>query len=291
MNRIRYCHGGTVGDGLCLSGRVTTDETAQCDMGDCCDFDWSGWTGCCRDQNNKNVRLRFRGGCSGDAMDQRAKSCNNIGSVLETCLVVIQNSYAMGIIQGTNAVAVINPDEFDNFQDQILIGQTLGHADSMSTSHRFDTSVVFHSSMQGQMTSILVTSFTDGSTRIIEGVRDASGQFVAHQTSGLNNQAYQEGRFIDNVWYPDTNGSLATNTETFNTFNTETFNTGSFNTDKFNSGTFMTVTDFVTNASQQIYGFFDQNGQFTALRQAQEPALNQDYREGSFVDNVFYAFN
>ena len=31
MNRIRYCHGGTVGDGLCLSGRVTTDETAQCD--------------------------------------------------------------------------------------------------------------------------------------------------------------------------------------------------------------------------------------------------------------------
>ena len=142
MNRMRYCHGGAVGDGLCLSGDVTTSETASCDMGDCCDFDWSGWTGCCRDTENRNVRLRFRGGCDGSSMDQLAKPCNTQNPVQDTCLVVIQNAYAMGIINSpvvnTN---VINPDEHQNFQNSVLKGRTLGHTDKNAYAHKLSTPV------------------------------------------------------------------------------------------------------------------------------------------------------
>ena len=137
MNRIRYCHGGRVGDGLCLSGQVTTHETVKCDMGDCCDYDWSGWTGCCRDQQSRSVRLRFRGGCAGDAMDQLAKPCGTTNQATDTCLVVIQNSMQLGILPTThiNATHVINPDEFINFQDQILVGTPLGHDDKDAHRH------------------------------------------------------------------------------------------------------------------------------------------------------------
>ena len=137
MSRLRYCHGGQVGDGLCLDGDVTTNEVATCDMGSCCDFDWSGWTGCCRDTENRNVRLRFRGGCEGSTKPQEvSKPCDISGQAQDTCLVVIQNSLELGIIgSGYNFTYVINPDEFVNFQNQILQGQTLGHEDRFATTH------------------------------------------------------------------------------------------------------------------------------------------------------------
>jgi len=137
MNRLRYCHGGSVGDGLCLTGDVTTSEVATCDMGSCCDFDWSGWTGCCRDTANQNVRLRFRGGCEGSSQPQEvSKPCDVSGAAQDSCLVVIQNSLQLGIIgTGYNMTYVINPDEYINFQNQVLQGQTLGHADKTATTH------------------------------------------------------------------------------------------------------------------------------------------------------------
>ena len=88
-------------------------------MGDCCNYDWSGWTGCCRDTQNRQVRLRFQGGCSGSAMNQEAKQCGVTGqAMIDSCMVVIQNAYQLGIVQTTsvNAQYVINPDEFENFQ-------------------------------------------------------------------------------------------------------------------------------------------------------------------------------
>jgi len=137
MSRLRYCHGGAVGDGLCLSGDVTTNEVATCDMGSCCDFDWSGWTGCCRNTQQQNVRLRFRGGCEGSTLPQEvSKPCDVRGMATDTCLVVIQNSLELGIIgTGYNMTYVINPDEYVNFENQVLLGQRLGHADRSATAH------------------------------------------------------------------------------------------------------------------------------------------------------------
>ena len=140
MSRMRYCHGGRVGDGLCIAGDVTTNEVAQCQMGDCCDFDWSGWTGCCRNTRNQNVRLRFRGGCAGSPAEEVSKPCDKSGIVSDTCMVVIQNSYELGLLTGGyNSTYVINPDEFYNFQNQIVEGVRLGHDDFGATDHSLDT--------------------------------------------------------------------------------------------------------------------------------------------------------
>ena len=112
----------------------------QCDMGSCCDFDWSGWTGCCRNTRNQNVRLRFRGGCAGSPAEEVSKPCDRAGIVSDTCMVVIQNSFELGLINsGYNSTYVINPDEFINFQNQILIGQKLGHDDNSASAHSLDT--------------------------------------------------------------------------------------------------------------------------------------------------------
>ena len=52
-------------------------------------------------------------------MNQEAKQCGVTGqAVIDSCMVVIQNAYQLGIVQTTsvNAQYVINPDEFENFQ-------------------------------------------------------------------------------------------------------------------------------------------------------------------------------
>jgi len=55
-------------------------------------------------------------------------------------MVVIQNSFELGLLTGGyNSTYVINPDEFHNFQNQILQGQKLGHADRSATAHTLDT--------------------------------------------------------------------------------------------------------------------------------------------------------
>ena len=76
----------------------------------------------------RQVRLRFQGGCAGTAMNQQAKSCGITNQIGESCMVVIQNAYSMGIIQSTalNSAYVINPDEFENYQGQVLTGTRLG---------------------------------------------------------------------------------------------------------------------------------------------------------------------
>ena len=199
MNRMRYCHGGRVGDGLCLSGHVTTDESVQCDMGDCCDFDWSGWTGCCRDQQNKNVKLRFRGACNGEPQDQVAKSCGTINRVTDSCLVVIENSLQMGIVQSgvNNATYIINPDEYVNFQNTVIQGTALGHDDLSATHHSLQVNSLIH----GEIIERYFTEYTTNQRVSIVGITDINGRFVA--TGGqVINHMFIEGEFINNEFYP-----------------------------------------------------------------------------------------
>jgi hypothetical protein len=191
MSRLRYCHGGAVGDGLCLTGDVTTNEVATCDMGSCCDFDWSGWTGCCRNTANQNVRLRFRGGCEGTTQPQEvSKPCDVSGMVAQdSCLVVIQNSLELGIIgTGYNMTYVINPDEYVNFQNQILQGQTLGHEDRAATSHSLN--------VVNTMWSSTDWSFTDPSAPQINEFGWSSADLAAatHQSSSF--QMMFDGHWI-----------------------------------------------------------------------------------------------
>lgn len=197
MSRLRYCHGGAVGDGLCLSGDVTTNEVATCDMGSCCDFDWSGWTGCCRNTQNQNVRLRFRGGCEGSTVPQEvSKPCDVRGMATDTCLVVIQNSLELGIIgTGYNMTYVINPDEYVNFENQVLLGQRLGHADRSATAHTLhvphhDTAAAQWSSSSWSSTGqpVMATTWTSGFQ-----ANDAA----AWSTTGDQWQWAQSGNSVD----------------------------------------------------------------------------------------------
>ena len=70
-------------------------------------------------------------------MEQQAKSCGVTSQVGDSCLVVIQNAYSMGIVQSdvVNSQYVINPDEFVNYQGQVLTGTRLGHNDANAYSH------------------------------------------------------------------------------------------------------------------------------------------------------------
>merc|ERR1711915_811164 len=64
--RIRYCIGGEVGDGHCIKGTdgSLTVQTSACNRGDCCNWEWSGWTGCCYNQaRDRAVRYRFQLAC------------------------------------------------------------------------------------------------------------------------------------------------------------------------------------------------------------------------------------
>ena len=77
------------------------------------------------------MRLRFRGGCAGNPAEEVSKPCDKSGFVTDTCLVVIQNSYQLGILSSSmiNSTYIINPDEYVNFDGQILTGTRLGHDD------------------------------------------------------------------------------------------------------------------------------------------------------------------
>lgn len=61
-------------------------------------------------------------------MNQEAKQCGVTGqAVIDSCMVVIQNAYQLGIVQTTsvNAQYVINPDEFENFQVNQIISSCM----------------------------------------------------------------------------------------------------------------------------------------------------------------------
>merc|ERR1712046_413831 len=78
MRRIRYCVGGEVGDGFCVKGvdGSLTVQTAPCNRGECCNWEWSGWTGCCFNQaRNRGVRYRFQLACGADQVTGLQGDC------------------------------------------------------------------------------------------------------------------------------------------------------------------------------------------------------------------------
>jgi len=117
-------------------------------MGDCCEWDWSGWTGCCRGDNG-NKRLRLRGNNCGQDVEQIEKPCENDitnpGATYASCSVIRQTGISQ-VRQGASltmfqfgatgkmeiaqdAMAVINPDKVQNvvFQDFKRVEDPMTH--------------------------------------------------------------------------------------------------------------------------------------------------------------------
>jgi len=98
MRRIRYCVGGEVGDGFCVKGTdgSLTVQTASCNRGECCDWEWSGWTGCCYNQaRSRAVRYRFQLACGAD----------QVTGIQGDCYTSQQDNYAQATAQA-DATAV-----------------------------------------------------------------------------------------------------------------------------------------------------------------------------------------
>lgn len=139
MSRSRYCHGGGVGTGLCQADEqgVVLQDTANCNMGQCCEWDWSGWTGCCLDSSKverQNIRLRFRGNNCGSDWEVKEKTCEHrpIPDPAQTdfpsCASITNNSERM--VQNTNVATkwlnFVNPDKK---KSGVFMAPVLGHAD------------------------------------------------------------------------------------------------------------------------------------------------------------------
>ena len=80
-----------------LDARLIAAAKTTMIQGDCCNFLWSDWTGCCN-QNGRNVRLRFRGGCTGADHQQEEKACGTVGVSVEECWMMIQTYQQTGYL-------------------------------------------------------------------------------------------------------------------------------------------------------------------------------------------------
>lgn len=133
MSRTRYCHGGNDGTGLCIVGSkgVGKLDTARCDMGKCCEWDWSGWTSCCQaPDRQKNIRLRFRGNQCGSDWEVIEKTCENQPiadprNPFISCSTIRQNNH-LSYQSNSKWVEFVNPDKVTT---QVLPGTVLGHKD------------------------------------------------------------------------------------------------------------------------------------------------------------------
>lgn len=153
MSRSRYCHGGGEGTGLCRADEngVMKIDTARCDMGQCCEWDWSGWTGCCLD-NQKNIRLRFRGNQCGQKWEVRSKTCEMrpIPDAAQTDFPSCKSLTDRNFLTAKSGVAArwlnfINPDKV---KTEVIQGPTLGHADNMAEITVMPESILQQSSSQ-----------------------------------------------------------------------------------------------------------------------------------------------
>jgi len=180
--RTRYCHGGAVGTGLCIGdeSKVLGDETVACDMGDCCEWDWSGWTGCCRGADSKNKRLRLRGNNCGQDVEQIEKPCEldytNPSATYASCSIIRQTGINL-VRQGesltwmpTDSAAsimnVINPDNVQNViyndykaQENPLTHEIISNAEVVAAPVRVQPQVN-QTIMPGQQIPMFQSPFT-----------------------------------------------------------------------------------------------------------------------------------
>lgn len=148
MTRTRYCHGGEDGTGLCVKGEkgVGKLEQATCDMGQCCEWAWSGWTSCCySSEEQKNIRLRVKGNkCSDESWEFKQKQCevspvaNPANPQFINCRTIIEHSQA-SISSGQSAkfYNFVNPDQI---KTEVIKGPVLGYKDQTATSFSFKPS-------------------------------------------------------------------------------------------------------------------------------------------------------
>merc|ERR1712134_140731 len=107
MRRIRYCVGGEVGEGFCVKGvdNVETVQTAPCNRGECCNWEWSGWTGCCFNQaRNRGVRYRFQLACGADQVTGLQGDCytsESLNIAQATAQATAQSSGNMAVATAT----------------------------------------------------------------------------------------------------------------------------------------------------------------------------------------------
>lgn len=151
MTRTRYCHGGNDGTGHCLNDGIDVcsnldkenvivgkTDCAKCDMGQCCEWDWSGWTGCCN-SGAKNIRLRFKGNKCGQNWEFLQKDCEQAPqaytgqTAFPSCEAIKSDKLDVYGRRG-NARYVINPDTIET---ATLPGQRLGHADNPNLVNKF----------------------------------------------------------------------------------------------------------------------------------------------------------
>jgi len=181
--RTRYCHGGAVGTGLCIGdeSKVLGDETVACDMGDCCEWDWSGWTGCCRGADSKNKRLRLRGNNCGQDVEQIEKPCEldytNPSATYASCSIIRQTGVNL-VRQGesltwmaTDSAAsimdVINPDNVQNVvyndfkaEENPLTHEIISDAEVVAAPVQVQPQVINQTIMPGQQIPMFQAPFT-----------------------------------------------------------------------------------------------------------------------------------
>lgn len=182
--RTRYCHGGAVGTGFCIgdANKVLGDETVACDMGDCCEWDWSGWTGCCRGNDFKNKRLRLRGNNCGQDVEEIEKACEldftNPSATYASCSIIRQtgiNTVKQGgsltwmdnIDTAASIMNVINPDNIQNviYQDfkaeeNPLTHELISEAGVIAAPAQVQPQVINQTIMPGQFMPMFQSPFT-----------------------------------------------------------------------------------------------------------------------------------
>merc|ERR1712193_388116 len=116
MRRIRYCVGGEVGEGFCVKGvdNVETVQTAPCNRGECCNWEWSGWTGCCFNQaRNRGVRYRFQLACGADQVTGLQGDCwsSQSANIAQATAQATAATSGMAVATATAAMGMGTYDE------------------------------------------------------------------------------------------------------------------------------------------------------------------------------------
>jgi hypothetical protein len=96
--RMRLCEGGQPGEGACYPATEKDDnglpfETHQlgtlhiepCGMGECCEYQWSGWSSCCRNKQQQPKKIRWKGNCGTHDWSVVEEPCNGAEQAKTNC--------------------------------------------------------------------------------------------------------------------------------------------------------------------------------------------------------------
>ena len=128
-------------------------------------------------------------------------------------MVVIQNSYELGLLTGGyNSTYVINPDEFYNFQNQIVEGVRLGHDDFGATDHSLDTR--YYTTGNTYTTGTAGTVHSTGNTGTTYYTTGNTGSTGTVYNTGTTGTTYYTTGNTGNTGTVHTTGDVITGTQT-----------------------------------------------------------------------------